>query len=71
MNIAQLRNVLKTAEVHYRSDGNREVADALSAFSANLLQGDGSKTVAAFVSRVEKARRPIVSRSAGKSRRKR
>lgn len=71
MNIGQLRKVLTTAEVHYRSDGKGQVADALSAFAANLLQGDDTKTVATFVKQIEKARKPATSRAAGASRRKR
>lgn len=71
MNVGQLRKVLKTAEGHYRKDDRVDIADALSAFAANLLQGDDSKTVAAFVSRVEKARKPAAPRTAGKSRRNR
>ncbi len=52
MNIGQLREVLKTAESHYRTDGREEVADALSTFAANLLQGDDNKTVAALVKQI-------------------
>ena len=70
MNIGQLRKVLKTAEVHYRSDGKGEFADALSAFAANLLNGDQDKTVASLVNRIQKARTPT-SRAAGARRRSR
>jgi hypothetical protein len=71
MNIGQLRKVLRTAEGQYRADDRGDIANALSAFAANLLQGDDSKTVASFVSRVEKARKPATSRTTGTSRRKR
>jgi len=57
MNIGQLRNVLKVAAAHYRDAGNEEAVEALSAFAANLLQGPNTSTVAAFVSRVEEARK--------------
>jgi hypothetical protein len=56
MNIGQLRKVLEVAERHYREGGEYEAAQALSSFAANLLKGSDSTTVAAFVSRVEKAR---------------
>ncbi len=65
MNIGQLREVLKTAESHYRTDGREEVADALSTFAANLLQVDDNKTVAALVKQIKQARKPTVSRSRG------
>jgi hypothetical protein len=71
MNVGQLRNVLKAAEAHYRRDGKREVADALSVFAANLLQGDDSKTVSAFVREIEKARKPPTPRAPRSPRRKR
>lgn len=71
MNIGQLRKVLKTAETHYRTDDRAEVADALSAFATNLLQGDDTKTVAAFVKEIEKARIPAISRSRGARQRRR
>lgn len=60
MNLGQLRKVLQTAEGQYRQDGRGDVADALSSFSSNLLRGNESVTVSAFVSRIEKARRPPV-----------
>ena len=71
MNLVQLRKVLRTAEGHYRGYGRGDIADALSLLATNLLKGDDSQSVAAFVSRVEKARTPAVARTAGKSRRKR
>ena len=58
MKISQLREVLGAVEGHYRRDGNQEVADALAAFTTNLLQEGGEMTVAAFVARVERARKP-------------
>lgn len=71
MNIGQLRKVLKTAETHYRTDDRVEVADALSAFAANLLQGNDTKSVAAFVKEIEKARTPETSRSRSARQRRR
>jgi hypothetical protein len=71
MNMAQLRKVLRTAADHYLGDGRRDMADALSSFAANLLKGDDSQTVAAFVSRIKKARKPTGARTARKSSRKR
>jgi hypothetical protein len=61
LKISQLREVFRVAEGHYRRDGNLDSADALSSFSANLLRDDEAATVAAFVKRVEKARKPVVS----------
>ena len=71
MNLGQLRSVLQTAEAHYRGDGRADIADALSKFAANLLKGNDSQTVAAFVSSIEKARKPAIGRTAGKSSRRR
>jgi hypothetical protein len=71
MKLAQLREVLSTAGSHYRSDGRGDIADALCAFTTNLLKGDESETVSAFISRVKKARKPAVARTAGGSGRRR
>ena len=71
MNLEQLRAVLKTAEAQYRSDGRHDVADGLAKFSANVLNVGDSQTVSAFVSRIEKARKPKPSRKSVKGRRKR
>jgi hypothetical protein len=57
MNIGQLRAVLKVAENQCKTRGEFGVAEALSAFAANLLQEADATTVSAFVSRVEKARK--------------
>ena len=35
MNLAQMRTVLRTAEVQYRQDGREDVADALSLLATN------------------------------------
>jgi hypothetical protein len=56
--VGELRKVLEVAGGHYREDGLKAEADALSMFAANLLEGEGESTVAAFVKRVEKARKP-------------
>lgn len=58
MNIRQLRQLLKTAETHYRADGNREIANALSDFVENLLIGKESAKVSTLVSQIETARKP-------------
>lgn len=58
MKVGELRKVLEVAGGHYREDGRKAEADALSMFAANLLEGDAGSTVAAFVKRVEKARKP-------------
>ena len=71
MNLGQLRKVITAAEGHYRSDGRGDIADALSSFAANLLNGSSSQTVASVVSRIEKARKPPVARVTSKSGRKR
>ncbi len=71
MNVGQFRKVLSLAGQHYRSDGKEEVADALSAFAANLLQVEDTKSVAAFVKQVENAKKPTTSRAGGAGRRKR
>jgi len=71
MNLGQLRDVLRTAEVHYRQDGRGDVADALSVFTHNLLRGGDSQTVAAFVTGVEKARKAAGVRSSSGVKRKR
>jgi hypothetical protein len=71
MNVRQLRKVLNAAEGHYRKDDRGDIADALAAFAANLLQRDDTETIAAFVSRVVKARKPTAPRTATNSRRKR
>jgi len=70
MNLGQLRNVLRTVEDQYRTDGRKDIADALSLFAANLLKGNDSQTVAAFASRIRKARKSAVARAANKKARK-
>lgn len=71
MNIGQLRAVLKVAERDYKNLGENRVAEALSAFAANLLQGSDKTTVSAFVSRVEKARKAAAAPAPTKRQRKR
>lgn len=71
MTLGELRKVLRTAEAHYRSDGRGEMADALSSLATDLIKGDDSQSVASFVSRVEKARKPTAPRTVNKGKRKR
>jgi hypothetical protein len=71
MKLGQLRKVLKTAESHYRSDGRGDLADLLSTFTTNLLKGNDSQTVAAFVSGIQKARKSVVARTTARSGRER
>lgn len=66
MNLGQLRKVLRAAEGHYRAEGQEDVADGLRSFSANVLKGNDSETVSAFVGRVKRARKPSISRTSGK-----
>lgn len=58
MNIGQLKKVLKIAADQYRDDGNENTARGLSDLAANLLKDKDGETVAAFVKRIEKARKP-------------
>ncbi len=58
MKVGELRKVLEVTGLHYREDGRKAEADALSMFAANLLEKESDSTVAAFVKRVEKARKP-------------
>ncbi len=58
MNIGQLKRVLRTAADLQRDAGNDDVARDLTALAANLLKDKNTETVAAFVKRVEKARKP-------------
>ena len=71
MKLGELRKVLRTAESHYRSDGRGELADALALLATDLIKGDDSQSVASFVIRVEKARKPPSPRSGNKGKRKR
>ncbi len=56
MKVKQLREVFHVAARQYRKDRKEDIADALSAFAANLLREDDAGTVAALVTRVERAR---------------
>ncbi len=58
MNIGQLKKVLKVVADHYRDAGRDDAARDLTALATNLLKDKDSETVAAFVKRVEKARKP-------------
>ena len=57
MKVKALRKVLGVAEKHYREDGKLAEAEALSAFAANLLSGNGDVAVASLVRRIEDARK--------------
>jgi hypothetical protein len=71
MNVGQLRAVLKAAEGQYKAQGENRVAEALSSFAANLLQGTDATTVSAFVSRIEKARKAAAAPTRTNRKRKR
>jgi hypothetical protein len=71
MNLGQLRKALNTAASHYRSDGQKDIADALSLFATNLIIGDDSQTVTGLVSRIKKAQKPTATRSRSRSGRRR
>jgi hypothetical protein len=71
MNIGQLRAVLKVAESQHKTRGENRIAEALSSFAANLLQGTDTTTVSAFVSRIEKARKAAAAPARTNRRRKR
>ena len=71
MNVSQLRKALKVAESHYRSDGHVDIADGLSAFETNLLGSHDDKSVAAFVTSVERARILAAQRLTTQTRRRR
>jgi hypothetical protein len=71
VNLAQLRAVLKVTENQYKTRGENDVAEALSAFAANLLQEADTTTVSAFVSCVEKARKAAAAPARTNRRRKR
>jgi hypothetical protein len=65
MNVGQLRKVLKTAEDQYRNDKRGDIADALASFATNLLQVGDRKSVKAFVSTIEKARKTAAKQTSG------
>jgi hypothetical protein len=67
MKLHELREVLRTAEAHYRNDGRGDIADGLSSALTNLLIGDDSETVSAFVRRIKQAWKPTAARPAGRS----
>jgi len=69
MNIGQLRKVLKLAAELQRDAGDHDTARDLTALATNLLKDKDSETVAAFVKRVEVARKPPASTAKRKSKR--
>ena len=70
MNIGQLKKVLRVAADQYRDVGRADIARGLSDLATNLLKDRESEMVAAFVKRVEKARKPPAPKAKAPRKRK-